>query len=669
MTKVVQPLTSFFPVQELDLATPKPWRRFVPAWLRSLIWVDSIEKYDAFLSYSWKSDGKVAPVIQSVIQKFLCPWYRFRAKSIFRDLSSLPAGSSLQAELCDRLDRSVHLIVLASPEAATSEGMELEARHWFSQPRGGQVLILVSSGEFRTWKESHEYLLPPTLPKNLHTEPLWISLQHRRERMIVTPDDQQLRGELIEDLKQLLLRFYPSHDWDQLRGQERLQRQRARWLVSGIILLLLALLGTAVASWLSAREQRDIAVTRLLASEGYRVAQSEPDRAKVFFLSSLALSETPSALSGLTSLVEQDPHASMKFLGLESQPTALHATDDGRVAIGLPDGSVVLWSIGDSAAAMGERALGAPPETNRLGGLGAPLIAIAQPKDRVLAIDNRGRLIEWIRSNSSPRVMQVLVSNDQEIARRSFDGTFEAAIAEDGEAAAIPTYSGIVIWTQRRGAFQFVRPEMAAGGPVALSADGRRLAYPIGGDLSHKTPMRITNIQDDRLPEVDLPPLPRSTGAVLAASFSRDGATLAVGTQNGFVQVWSVSGTPMANRLLQHRGESHSGGHQVVEHLYLDQSARFLASRYAGGWQVWDIPSGMPLGALRITQASVAAYAGARHSLLTVKGTTIQVHEYGVDHLRYVACMSAPSELSHQEWKELAGDTPRVRACAPSKVR
>ena len=82
MTKVVQPLTSFFPVQELDLATPKPWRRFVPAWLRSLIWVDSIEKYDAFLSYSWKSDGKVAPVIQSVIQKFLCPWYRFRAKSI-----------------------------------------------------------------------------------------------------------------------------------------------------------------------------------------------------------------------------------------------------------------------------------------------------------------------------------------------------------------------------------------------------------------------------------------------------------------------------------------------------------------------------------------------------------------------------------------------------------
>src|SRR6516225_12482842 len=95
---------------QLDLAPPEPWRRFVPQWLRSLIWVDSAQKYDAFLSYSWKSDTEVAPVIQSRIQQFLCPWYRLRAKTVFRDLSCLPAGSSLEAELRDRLDRSTHLI-------------------------------------------------------------------------------------------------------------------------------------------------------------------------------------------------------------------------------------------------------------------------------------------------------------------------------------------------------------------------------------------------------------------------------------------------------------------------------------------------------------------------------------------------------------------------------
>jgi hypothetical protein len=101
----------------LDLAPSKSWRRFVPSWLRSLIWVDSAEKYDAFLSYSWKSDSKVAPVIQSLIQQFLRPFYKLRAKTVFRDLSCLPVGSSLEAELYDRLDRSSHLVVLASPQS------------------------------------------------------------------------------------------------------------------------------------------------------------------------------------------------------------------------------------------------------------------------------------------------------------------------------------------------------------------------------------------------------------------------------------------------------------------------------------------------------------------------------------------------------------------------
>jgi hypothetical protein len=135
------------PSHALDVARPKRWRRLVPRWLRSLIWVDAASRYDAFLSYSWTADSTAAPTLQSVIQRFLCPWYRVRAKTVFRDLSSLPASSSLEAELFDRLDRSIHLIALACPEAAKSKGMEMEARHWFSRQRTGQVLIIVTQGE------------------------------------------------------------------------------------------------------------------------------------------------------------------------------------------------------------------------------------------------------------------------------------------------------------------------------------------------------------------------------------------------------------------------------------------------------------------------------------------------------------------------------------------
>lgn len=116
-----------------DLApAPKAWRRFLPAWLRALLWVDVADRYDAFLSYSWRCDRDIASVVQSVMQRFLCPWYKVRAKKIFCDLACLPAGSSLEAELFSRLDRSLHLIVLASPELR-------EAAEWKWKPVAGSV--------------------------------------------------------------------------------------------------------------------------------------------------------------------------------------------------------------------------------------------------------------------------------------------------------------------------------------------------------------------------------------------------------------------------------------------------------------------------------------------------------------------------------------------------
>jgi len=247
---------------QLDLRPPRTWRRFVPAWARSLIWVDSANRYDAFLSYSWKSDGEVAPVIQSVLQRFLCPWYKLRAKTVFRDLSCLPAGSSLQNELFDRLDRSAHLIVLASPEAALSHGMEMESRHWFSHARHGQILIVVTSGQHENWESIRSHLLPPAVKDNLATEPLWIPLQHRRNRILADAKSHELRSQLIEDLKQVILRLYPGRDWGQLRGEERKQRRRAIGLISGLALLFLALAIAAAGFALYAQTQRRIAIEK-----------------------------------------------------------------------------------------------------------------------------------------------------------------------------------------------------------------------------------------------------------------------------------------------------------------------------------------------------------------------------------------------------------------------
>src|SRR5215469_10087889 len=252
----------------LDVAPPKPWRRFIPSWLRSLIWMDSVQKYDAFLSYSWKSDSRVAPAIQSLIQQFQRPWYKLtRPKTVFRDLSCLPAGSNLEAELHDRLDRSTHLIVLASPEAASSSGMEMEAKYWFSRPRDGEVLVVISSGDYNTWEEIREHLLPPTVRDNLESVPVWASVQDHRARIIAKPLDHQLRGELIEDLKQVLLRFYPDRDWGQLRGAERRQRQHFIWFLSAVGLTFLVLFLVASILAIFANRQRLVALSRESAAK------------------------------------------------------------------------------------------------------------------------------------------------------------------------------------------------------------------------------------------------------------------------------------------------------------------------------------------------------------------------------------------------------------------
>src|SRR5260370_19962325 len=110
--------------------------------------------------------------------------------------------------------------------------MEFEAHQWFSRERDGQVLIVVTGGDFRNWDEIRKGALPPSLRDKLQAEPLFIRLSEDRcEQMRESPNDPIMRKELTEDLKQVLLRFYPDRDWNQLCGDERSQRRRALTLL------------------------------------------------------------------------------------------------------------------------------------------------------------------------------------------------------------------------------------------------------------------------------------------------------------------------------------------------------------------------------------------------------------------------------------------------------
>ncbi|HEU0141346.1 MAG TPA: hypothetical protein VFQ79_16605 [Bryobacteraceae bacterium] len=341
-------------ISPLDVAPPKRWRRFVPPWLRSLIWIDTADRYDAFLSYSWKSDSKVAPVVQSLIQRFLRPWYRLRAKTVFRDLSCLPAGSSLEAELFDRLDRSKHLIVLASTEAATSRGMETEAQYWFSRKRDGEVIIIISSGDAEGWEEIRECLIPPSLRMNLPSAPVWASIRQRRDRILANPADQRLRAELIEDLKQVFLRFYPDRDWGQLRGEERSQRRRVLGLLSCVSLLLMTLTAFSWFLRLEAVQQRSlaehrqrIAVSRQLAAQATATIAGHFDLALLLSVESYRHEITVESYQSLLAGLEHEPRLAqlVRLPGTRISKPALDATGVVTVVTWDSNRGAAVWDV------------------------------------------------------------------------------------------------------------------------------------------------------------------------------------------------------------------------------------------------------------------------------------------------------------------------------------
>jgi hypothetical protein len=197
-----------------------------------------------------------------------------RALNIFRDLSSLAASSNLGSSLEEKLDQSRHFIVLASPQAKTSEGVEFEAKYWFSKPRSGQVVVVVTSGTYKNWREISENALPPSLREHLHSTPLWLDISGRGKEIGKTPRSDLVTS-LTEDLHQLILLFYPGRSWGDLRGEERLQRRKTLTLVWLTILILILTTGVAIRMAIDARSEKQQAdEQRQRAEEQARTAES-----------------------------------------------------------------------------------------------------------------------------------------------------------------------------------------------------------------------------------------------------------------------------------------------------------------------------------------------------------------------------------------------------------
>jgi tetratricopeptide (TPR) repeat protein len=239
--------------------------------------------YDAFISYSHALDKPIASALQSVIQTLGKPWWRRRMSRVFRDDTSLSASPHLWFSIEDALSNSRFMILIASPEAATSKWICKEVETWLTDKGSSTLLLALTSGEL-AWDEAcgdfgwaSDTPLPKIIRGRFLTEPLWIDLRAYRNN---PRDGREFSQGFLSSAAAFAsaIRGVPKDDL--LSDEVVQQRRNVRW-AQAAVLGLLALAAAAVSQALlavdarnSAVEQRDRAertLSQIVASADRRV--------------------------------------------------------------------------------------------------------------------------------------------------------------------------------------------------------------------------------------------------------------------------------------------------------------------------------------------------------------------------------------------------------------
>lgn len=198
--------------------------------------------YDAFISYSHATDGKLAPALQRALKSLAKPWYRVHALAVFRDETDLSAVSDLTAAIRGALASSRFFVYLASPSAAKSRWVGEEIETWKHRNLPGSLLIALTEGEI-AWNattQDFDWDNSTALHSNLKgvftQEPLWVDLRWAKSDRALSSRDPRFQ-------RAVAMLAAPMHGMtlDKLIGEDVHQHRRTQWLI-GVVIATLTLL-------------------------------------------------------------------------------------------------------------------------------------------------------------------------------------------------------------------------------------------------------------------------------------------------------------------------------------------------------------------------------------------------------------------------------------------
>jgi WD40 repeat protein/transcriptional regulator with XRE-family HTH domain len=375
-----------------------------------------------------------------------------------------------------------------------------------------------------------------------------------------------------------------------LQASTRRERRRVRALHQTVAalaaLLLLAVIGgtyavqqrsEAVAQRAAAAEERNLALSRMVAVRADRMRGSDPALAGQLALAAYGIAPTAEARSSLLSASAAPAVTRMLGPNAIMQDIAYHPGRNLLVGASDDRASVLMWDVTDRYRPI---LLDAP-----MPGLDGVINTVALHPDGLLlaAGSSSGTIFLYdLTAPRAPAALAPLTGPDAAVRAVTF--------SPDGRTLAAGGHAGTVtLWNVSgtgglTGPAAWIDAATDAVTSVAFSPDGRTLA--VGG---HDTVVYRYDVSDPATPAPLGIPLTGPEREVLSVAFSPDTTTLAAGSADGNVYLWPTSGDPPEpGQILA--GPSGSGpAHSVA----FGPDGRTMATGSEDGdARLWDLASG-----------------------------------------------------------------------------
>lgn len=202
--------------------------------------------YKAFMSYSHAADGTLAPKLQQALHKFAKPLFARRSLRVFRDETTLAVTPHLWPDIARGLDGSEYFILLASPEAARSQWVAKEVRHWLKRNSPETILIVLTGGKIKWNNRAADFdwdvtdAVPRTLQNVFRDEPKWEDVSQFR----LSKDLKTLKP-ILDHVTASLYSKMTGRPLDEVIGEDVANQRRIKTIttVTAVTLLALAVTG------------------------------------------------------------------------------------------------------------------------------------------------------------------------------------------------------------------------------------------------------------------------------------------------------------------------------------------------------------------------------------------------------------------------------------------